>query len=223
MPREAKFLSRSTIQIAKHLRAPATRIENIVRKAHLNCDDTCKLMSEVRRRLNIVRPSRRKCVVDRLSPSETDRFLRAAYASPCRSLLQTLFQTGARINEIIAIRVNDFRTKDATILIRKGKSPKKQAIPVLPELARALEAHVGNRRDCWLFETCRARAYSARRVQQIVAGIARMVGITKQIHPRLLRHSIVRQLLDGGMPLGQIQGFLGQEKTEKTRTYAEAT
>jgi integrase/recombinase XerD len=181
----------SEIQIAKHLRSPAKRIEDIVGKAHLNYDDTCKLMSEIRRRLEIVRPSRRKRAVDRLSPSEADKFLRAAYASTYGPLLQTLFQTGARITEVIAIRVNDFRAKDATIVIRKGRGQKKQVVPVLPELARALRAHIRDQRGTYLFASRRARAYSARRVQQIIAGIARKAGITKRIHPYLLRHFIV--------------------------------
>lgn len=214
---------RSATQITKKLRTATRRIEDIVRKAHLNYDDTCKVMGEVRRRLEIVRPARRKHVVDRLSPSEADRFLRVAYGDALGPLLQTLFQTGARVSELVAIRVDDFRAEDATVVIRKGKGQKQRTVPVLPELARTLQVHLGDRRAGFLFESRRARAYSVRRVQQIVAAIARKARITKRVHPHLLRHSVAQQLLEGGMPLDQIQKFLGHEKIETTQIYAEAT
>jgi integrase len=214
---------RPAIQIAKHLRAPTTQIEDIVRKAHLNYDDTCKVMSEVRRRLEIIRPGRRKLVIDHLSSIEADRFLRVAYADTYGLLLQTLFQTGASTSEVIAIRTKDFHPKDVTIIIRKDKGHRKHIVPVLPELARALQAHVGDRTAGWLFETNRTKAYSARRVQQIIAVVARKARITKTVHPHLLRPYVARQLLKGGMPLGQIETFLGCKKIESARTYMEAT
>jgi integrase/recombinase XerD len=219
---ESRFCPKE-VQIAKHLRAPTTRIEDIVRKTHLNYDDTCKVIGEVRRRLDIVRPGRRKPVVELLSSSEADRFLRIAYADAYGPLLQTLFQTGASVSEIITIRVNDFRAQSGAIVIRKDKDRKKHVIPLLPELARALRTHVEERKDGYLFETRRAGAYSARRVQQIIADVARKAKITKKIHLRLLRPFIVQQLLDGGIPLVKIQTFLGREKTESSQIYAGAT
>jgi Cft2 family RNA processing exonuclease len=47
MKKEAEFRSWTKIQIAKHLRSPAARIEDVVRKAHLNYDDTCKVIKGV--------------------------------------------------------------------------------------------------------------------------------------------------------------------------------
>jgi len=59
--------------------------------------------------------------------------------------------------------------------------------------------------------------------QQLVQETAALAGITKRVHPHLLRHSVATTLLERGMPLEQIQKFLGHAKLETTQVYAEST
>jgi integrase/recombinase XerD len=47
--------------------------------------------------------------------------------------------------------------------------------------------------------------------------------ITKCAYPHLLRHSVATALLERGMPIEQIQNFLGHSKLEATQSYAEST
>jgi len=74
-----------------------------------------------------------------------------------------------------------------------------------------------------LFETNRHLPYSPRRVQQIVKTTAAKAEIKKRVYPHLLRHSVATTLLERGMPIEQIQKFLGHAKLETTRVYAEST
>jgi integrase/recombinase XerD len=74
-----------------------------------------------------------------------------------------------------------------------------------------------------LFESNRNLPYSARRVQQIVKEIAEKAKIKKRVYPHLLRHSVATTLLERGMPIEQIQKFLGHSKLETTQVYAEST
>ena len=60
--------------------------------------------------------------------------------------------------------------------------------------------------------------YSARRGQQIVKEIAEKAKIKKLVYPHLLRHSVATTLLERGMPIKQIQKFLGHSKLETTRS-----
>jgi integrase/recombinase XerD len=60
-------------------------------------------------------------------------------------------------------------------------------------------------------------------VQQIVKDVAAAAGITKRVYPHLLRHTVAQHLLEGGMPLEQVQKFLGHEKLETTQIYAESS
>jgi integrase/recombinase XerD len=52
---------------------------------------------------------------------------------------------------------------------------------------------------------------------------AALAGITKRVYPHLLRHSVATTLLEQGMPLEQIQQFLGHAKLETTQVYADST
>ena len=71
----------------------------------------------------------------------------------------------------------------------------------------------------YLFETNRATRYSPRRIQYIVKETAAQAQITKRVYPHLLRHSVATTLLERGMPIEQIQKFLGHSKLEMTRRY----
>ena len=63
----------------------------------------------------------------------------------------------------------------------------------------------------------------SRRIQQIVKATAEKAKITKRVYPHLLRHSVATTLLERGMPIEQIQKFLGHSKLETTQIYAEST
>ena len=65
--------------------------------------------------------------------------------------------------------------------------------------------------------------YSPRRIQQIVKATAVKAKIKKRVYPHLLRHSVATTLLERGMPIEQIQKFLGHAKLETTQVYAEST
>ncbi len=105
----------------------------------------------------------------------------------------------------------------------KGKGGKSRYVPILPELAQELRTHLGQRSTGYLFETNRHLPYSPRRIQQIVKATAEQAKIKKRVYPHLLRHSVATTLLERGMPIEQIQKFLGHAKLETTQVYAEST
>jgi integrase/recombinase XerD len=43
------------------------------------------------------------------------------------------------------------------------------------------------------------------------------------VYPHILRHSVATTLLERGMPMEQIQKFLGHANLETTQIYAEST
>jgi integrase/recombinase XerD len=86
-----------------------------------------------------------------------------------------------------------------------------------------LRTHLGNRATGYLFETIHHTRYSPRRIQQIIKETAAEAKITKRVYPHLLRLSVATTLLERGMPLEQIQKFLGHSKLETTQIYAESS
>src|SRR5262249_43821048 len=108
-------------------------------------------------------------------------------------------------------------------VITDGKGSEERYVPVVPELTHELRTYLRDRTTGPLFETRRHTSYSPRRIQQLVQETAALAGITKRVHPHLLRHSVATTLLERGMALEQIQQFLGHAGLETTQIYAEST
>ncbi len=195
------------------------------RQYHLTYDQTRYVAKEVRHALAVERPKMRKRVVARLSREEEARLITHAYRIKGERglLIKTLFQTGARVSEFVNLKAEDVFFDEQMILIAKAKGGKSRYVPILPELAQELRAHLGPRTVGYLFETNRTTRYSPRRIQQIIKETAEQAEITKRVYPHLLRHSVATTLLERGMPIEQIQKFLGHAKLETTQVYAESS
>ncbi len=195
------------------------------RGAHLTYDQARYVSKEVRKALGIERVKIRRRVVERLSRQEEQRLIQHAYKDRSEHglLIKTMFQTGARVSEFTNIKVEHFFFEELMILIDKGKGGRSRYVPILPELAQEIRTHLGDRSTGYLFETNRHLAYSPRRIQQIVKATAERAKIKKRVYPHLLRHSVATTLLERGMPIDQIQKFLGHSKLETTQVYAEST
>ena len=192
---------------------------------HLTYDQARYVAKLVRQQLAIKRPKSRRRVVKRLSQAEERKLVRHAYRMKgVRGLLiKTLFQTGARVSEFVNIKVGHVFFDEQAILIEMAKGDKSRYVPILPELAQELSTHLGGRKTGYLFETIHNTVYSPRRIQQIVKETAEAAKINKRVYPHLLRHSVATTLLEHGMPLEQIQKFLGHSKLETTQIYAESS
>jgi len=195
------------------------------RSYHLTYDQARYVAKEVRRALTLERPKQRKRVVARLSRDEERRLISRAYrVQGTRGLLiKTLFQTGARVSEFVNIRVNELFFDEQMMLISKAKGGKCWYVHIFPELVQELRKDLADRAHGYLFETIHSTPYSPRRVQQIIKETADEAKITKRVYPHLLRHSVATILLERGMPLEQIQKFLGHAKLETTQIYAESS
>jgi integrase/recombinase XerD len=195
------------------------------RQYHLTYDQTHYVAKTVRRALAIERPTTRKRVVARLSREEERKLIAHAYrVQGTRGLLiKTLLQTGARVSEFVNITADEVFFEEQMILISNAKGGKSRYVPILPQLAQELRTHLGHRTTGYLFETVQNAQYSPRRIQQIIKETAAEAKITKRVYPHLLRHSVAMTLLERGMPLEQIQKFLGHAKLETTQIYAEST
>ena len=208
------------------LKTVITATTKLWRQHHLTYDQARYVAKEVRHALVLARPKTRTRVVARLSRDEEQRLIQHAYrmGGVRGLLLKTLFQTGARVSEFVNITVEDFFFDEQMILIAKAKGGKSRYVPILPELAQELKTYLG---PCAALGISLKRRtyqhYSSRRIQQIVKETAADAEITKRVYPHLLRHSVAQTLLNRGMPLEQIQKFLGHAKLETTQIYAESS
>jgi integrase/recombinase XerD len=198
------------------------------RKHHLGYDQTKYVVERVRRRLALEPPRTRNRTVERLDRGEVERLVHATYQhhSTYGLMIKVLFQTGARVAELIHLRVEDLRVDGDSpqIHITHGKRQADRYVPILPALAQELRTHLRQRQHGYLFESNRHTRYAVRTVQSIVADCARTAGINKRVSPHLLRHSVATILLDSGqVPIDQVQKFLGHMHLSTTQIYAETS
>lgn len=148
-----------------------------------------------------------------------------------RVLLKLLYNTGARVSELIAIRVADLAL-DVTPSVRlHGKGRKQRTVPLwketVVEIRHWLE-YAGLHRDQPVLPNRWGRPMSrsnvAERISRAVC-TARTHCPSLQgrvISPHTLRHTTAMHLLQGGVDLSVIALWLGHESPVTTHGYVEA-
>jgi integrase/recombinase XerD len=191
----------------------------------MSYDELITASTYARRLLGLARPRTRLRLVSRLTRPELEQLLAHAYrVSGERGLLvKALVLTGCRVSEFVALDVPDFSHHDATITVRHGKGDKARIVPVLPGLADELAVYLGHRAAGPLFINGHWTRFGQRSIQQHVKKLAAGAGIEKRVYPHLMRHTVAQLLLEGGMPLEQVQRFLGHSSITTTQIYAESS
>lgn len=204
------------------LQQPIKEIAKILRKYHVDYQQSKYIFAEARQ-LADLRPDRRRTTgtVKRLSKSEKDRFLNAAFSASSQVglMMMCLYETGARVAEFTHLVPSDLYPTERKIIIQAGKGNKRREVPITEHLVRALLVHLEGRTRGYLFETDRHTRYSTRRIQQIVKQVAQEADIAMNVTPHTLRHTRATLLAEGGMSKDHLQVFLGHSKPETTQIY----
>ena len=212
---------------AKSLNTVVLETVKLWKRHHLSYDQTKHVVEGVRKKLKLSAPPARRRTVERLDRLEVERLIAAAYqrSSSYGLLVKTLFYTGARVNELANIKVEDLRLdlEPPQIYLAVAKGGSDGYVPILPTLAQELRTHLNGRKVGYLFESNRHDRYSSRAVQLMVKEAARAAGLEQTVTPHRLRASVATLLLDAGMPLEQVQKFLRHKRIATTQIYAETS
>lgn len=147
------------------------------------------------------------------------------------TLLATLFNTGARVQEILDLRVSDLRLAKPFQLRLFGKGRKERFCPLWPQTARLLRL-LCKRRELELSANERVfvnhrgepltrfgvRYLLRKHLERVKATVPNLVG--KRLHPHCLRHSMAIALLKSGVDLTTISQWLGHASPNTTNKYA---
>jgi integrase/recombinase XerD len=207
----------------------AGEIAALIAREGLNYDQTRTVFRAARRQAGLRPPKTRHGAPARLTLEEELRFIDAAYAKSGRRglMMQTLLETGTRVSEFVALRVEDVSLAERVVIVEDGKGGKRREVPIRPELARLLALHIGRRQAGPLFASREKgtgpgpHVYTRQRIGQMVREVAGAAGIAKRIYPHLLRHTMATKLLALGLDITDVQRFLGHEDIGTTRLYAE--
>lgn len=144
-----------------------------------------------------------------------------------RAILGLYYGCGLRRSEGVAVDVPDVQFSRGLLYVRKGKGNKERYIPLAGQVAEDLRWYLIEARPKLLKQhkspslliSYRSRRPQGQSMALRLAGLVEQAGIPKPVGLHSLRHSIATHLLRNGMPLAEIQRFLGHASLESTQIY----
>ena len=147
-------------------------------------------------------------------------------------LLAMLYNTGARVSEIIGLRVVDVVLEGAACVHLQGKGRKQRSVPLwkttVLEIRAWLRRNPHLRVEAALLPNRDGYAMTRWNVgQRLDLAVARAAATlpslaSKQVSPHTLRHTTAMHLLQSGVPFNVIALWLGHESINTTHRYVEA-
>lgn len=147
------------------------------------------------------------------------------------ALLATMFNTGARVQEVVDLRASNLQLSKPYQLRLFGKGRKERFCPLWPQTAQVLlsfceERQIDLRSDARVFLNHRGgpltrfgvRYILAKHVERVRAEIPTLD--RKRLHPHSMRHSTAVALLKSGVDLTTISQWLGHSSPATTSRYA---
>jgi integrase/recombinase XerD len=149
-----------------------------------------------------------------------------------RALLMLLYNTGARVQEIADLRVGDVDLHDPLRIRLHGKGDKWRSCPLWPEtveILKQLEAVRTCDKTLPLLTSRQRRPLTRFGIYKIVRRHTSALGLTtpagkrRGVSPHVFRHSLAVGLLEQGVDVNVIRGWLGHAHLDTTNRYAEIT
>jgi integrase/recombinase XerD len=148
-----------------------------------------------------------------------------------RVLFAVMYNTGARVSEIIGLRQGDLAGAEARSVRFHGKGRKDRVVPLWKQTAATLSQwskRLASESDVPLFPNARGKPLSRSGVEDRLAiAVEKAVGACpslrdKPVSPHTIRHTTAMHLLQAGVDLTVIALWLGHESPETTHQYVEA-
>ena len=147
------------------------------------------------------------------------------------ALLSLMFNTGARVQEIVTLKANDLQLSKPFSVHIFGKGRKERICPIWPETAQVLSEYVEEReidlrKPETLFKNHLRGSLTRFGVRYILRKCIRKATNAqpslgkKRLHPHSVRHSTAVHLLKSGVDLSTIAHWLGHVSVNTTNKYA---
>jgi integrase/recombinase XerD len=155
------------------------------------------------------------------SRTEVAQFLASIRNRKHHAMCATLYATGLRISELLALHVTDIDSRRMVIRVRQGKGSKDRYVMLSPKLLTLLREYwQAERPREWLFPgRLPGRPMNMNSFESICRSLSRQSGLAKQMTPHRLRHSFATHLLEAGVNIRIIQALLGHRSLRTTALY----
>ncbi len=155
-----------------------------------------------------------------LTRDEVGRLLAACGSARDRLILRVMWETGARVSELLALMpVSIDFTGEALQVATLKRRAHVRAVPLRPALLGELARHIAGGA---VPDHARLFGITRQRVFQIVRGAARDAGLPlDRAHPHTLRHSFAIACVLARVPVLVLAEWLGHASLEATLVYTK--
>ena len=148
-----------------------------------------------------------------------------------RAILETLYSSGLRVSELVALNLSDVDFLGEVLHIR-GKGKKERMAPIGSSALQAIQKYLSFRdgdpnKDSFdqqaLFINKHGQRLSTRSVRRKLDKYLLQAGLDPRISPHTLRHSFATHMLNNGADLRVVQELLGHQSLSTTQVYTHLT
>ena len=172
-------------------------------------------LDEFFKTLKLPKPESRITESKILSP-EDRKAIRNASGEKTNVLIQALYESGARVSEIINLKMSNCETiKGITYCQVLGKGKKLRTVYLKSQTFNKIRKLYKS--QGYLFETAKGTPLSRYTAHTLIRRAGRKLG--RRLHPHMLRHSRATDLLNGGETLPSVSAYLGHSSPEITARF----
>jgi integrase/recombinase XerD len=148
-----------------------------------------------------------------------------------RVLLATLYNTGARVSEIIALKKSDVDMNSTMSIKITGKGRKQRVVPIWTTTAKQIKSwlkYLNTESESPLFPNVRGQFMTRSGIESRIRKTVQIATENnptlkgQSITPHVFRHTTAMHLLQSGVDITVIALWLGHESPVTTHTYVEA-
>ena len=205
----------------------AKKIAKEIKKENPDYNYISDLFRHIRLELDIPKEHKPKKLPYVPTEAEIPDFYKAVWdAKNMKNMLisKTHMYTGARVSELLNIKIEDVDFDQCQIRINQGKGKKDRIVPFPVEFKEVLAMHLQNMKEKGakhLFESSWKRAYTDRGIRKVLESYTKAAGIEHSISPHKLRHFLFTWLKRKGIGDAFIQPYSGHESRQSLEVYSK--
>ena len=183
----------------------------------------------------ILLPSKEKHLPDFLLFEEVNRLFESFDLSDPiqlrnRALFELMYASGLRVSEAVNLTRSAINLSERTLRFI-GKGSKERMVPFYTDAAEILKRYLDESRPVLLcgkthdrvFINQKGESLTSRGIEYLLDLCSKKAGLSRSIHPHMLRHSFATHLLDNGADLRLVQELLGHSSISTTQIYTHVT
>lgn len=140
-------------------------------------------------------------------------------------IVDMLYSTGIRREELINIKINDLQLNQNLIKVL-GKRNKERLVPLIIDLKKRIEEYLKYRKEIktnfpFLFITKTGKKIGPSLVYRVVKNYFSKVSTKVKTSPHVLRHSFATHMLNNGADINSIKEIMGHSSLASTQIYTK--